>query len=790
MQRLDGLGHALEGGGHQSGQAHEPRAALAHRLHHFFGRDVPAQVQHLEAVIFQNDPHDVLADVVHVPLDGGQHDLALARAGRAVFRHRGLDLLKGGLGGAGRLQQLGQEQRALLVPRAHRVEGRDQGVVHKVQRVPAGKQRPRVGRGLPFQALLHRLHQGGVGPGGSALPGRGGCLRRGGLGRLGRHLPPGVPGDVLPALLVPPRQDAIGIDRPHHLLAGRVHDGKVEPRVHGHGQKGGVQVGPAGQPKADVGHAQHRAHPQFLLAGAQGLQRGHDVLLLGAGGQGQAVDVDVLARDAGGQGRVPDAGGNGCPLGGRLGDAPLVQGQAHHRRAVLFAQGQQLIQHRLLPVHRVDDGLAVVHPQPPLEGGGVGRIQLQRQADHALQGFHHTLHHGGLVHAGHAHIHIQDGRPALGLADGLGQDVVHVPLPDGLLEALFAGGVDPLAHHRDPVHRHILDGGAQHRGHGVGRPARLAPVKHLVQRPDKIGGGAAAAPRREQPQLPVGLHLHGEQLRGDVVAAAVRPGQAGVGLDKDGVVPRHRLAEGPRHGQDLFGAQAAVDAQSVGPEAPRGGGKAAHRAAGKGAAAGLKAHAGQHRQSAGFLAGQQGGFQLVQVGKGLAEDQVGPGLRPGPDDLGKGCHRILKGQGAGGLQQFAQRADVQSHQGAAGLRRPARAADAGGHHLGHRIPAAGQLVGRRAKSVRAEDAAARRRILRVDGFDQGGVFDVQRLGLCPQRQPRGLQHGAHGPVQQNGLACMQKFFSSHRSRLSFGIRTCPAAGSGRSRRGTRSRAPG
>ena len=118
------------------------------------------------------------------------------------------------------------------------------------------------------------------------------------------------------------------------------------------------------------------------------------------------------------------------------------------------------------------------------------------------------------------------------------------------------------------------------------------------------------------------------------------------------------------------------------------------------------------------------------------------------------------------------------------------APDARLNRLLHCIAAARQFVGRRAKGVGAEDTAARLRIRAMDGLDQGRVLDVQRLGLGPQGQARRLQHGAHGPVQQNGLACMQKFFSSHSSRLSFGIRTCPAAGSGRSRRGTRSQAPG
>ena len=65
-------------------------------------------------------------------------------------------------------------------------------------------------------------------------------------------------------------------------------------------------------------------------------------------------------------------------------DAPLVDGEADDGRAVLLAEGQDTLQHFGLAVHRVDDGLAVVDPQTPLEGVRVGGIQLQGQADDAL----------------------------------------------------------------------------------------------------------------------------------------------------------------------------------------------------------------------------------------------------------------------------------------------------------------------------------------------------------------------------------------------------------------------
>ncbi len=81
------------------------------------------------------------------------------------------------------------------------------------------------------------------------------------------------------------------------------------------------------------------------------------------------------------------------------------------------------------------------------------------------------------------------------------RNIVHIILPQCLLEALFAGGVDALAHHGDAVHVDIIHGGAQHRGHGVGRAARHTALEHPVQQPDELRRGAAAAAGGKQIQL-------------------------------------------------------------------------------------------------------------------------------------------------------------------------------------------------------------------------------------------------------------------------------------------------
>ena len=92
----------------------------------------------------------------------------------------------------------------------------------------------------------------------------------------------------------------------------------------------------------------------------------------------------------------------------------------------------------------------------------MGGVQLQGEAGHALQGLDHLLHQHRLVYAGCANVYVQDLRPGFCLTDGLLQHIVHVAFPQCLLEALFAGGVDALAHHRDAVYRDRVHRGAQH----------------------------------------------------------------------------------------------------------------------------------------------------------------------------------------------------------------------------------------------------------------------------------------------------------------------------------------
>ena len=82
------------------------------------------------AVVLQEHLHDVLSDVVDVPLDGGQDDGALVPSplGQAASEH-----VKGGLHRLGGGHELGQEQGAPLIPLPHPVQSGDDAAVDDLQ---------------------------------------------------------------------------------------------------------------------------------------------------------------------------------------------------------------------------------------------------------------------------------------------------------------------------------------------------------------------------------------------------------------------------------------------------------------------------------------------------------------------------------------------------------------------------------------------------------------------------------------------------------------------------------
>jgi hypothetical protein len=136
--------HLLQAGRDQAGQADDVGAfGLG------LGQDVlaghhHAHVHDLEVVALQDHRDDVLADVVHVALDGGDDDLALGlhvAAGVGQGLLLGLDVGQqvghGLLHHAGALDHLGQEHLAGAEQVAHHVHAGHQRAFDHVQRAPA-----------------------------------------------------------------------------------------------------------------------------------------------------------------------------------------------------------------------------------------------------------------------------------------------------------------------------------------------------------------------------------------------------------------------------------------------------------------------------------------------------------------------------------------------------------------------------------------------------------------------------------------------------------------------------
>ncbi len=90
------------------GEADRVRLVLAVRADQIFGRNFDAEIDHVVAVVLENDLDQILADVVHVALHRGEHHLgALFGVG---LLHELFEMVDGGLHGFGGLQHFGDDQ--------------------------------------------------------------------------------------------------------------------------------------------------------------------------------------------------------------------------------------------------------------------------------------------------------------------------------------------------------------------------------------------------------------------------------------------------------------------------------------------------------------------------------------------------------------------------------------------------------------------------------------------------------------------------------------------------------
>ena len=365
-----------------------------------------------------------------VALDGGHANLTLV--GNLAGGHQAFDGIEAHARGLGRGHELRQEELALVKEDSDLIEGGDKVVVDEVHGVVVGQQAFGLGRDFALASRDDHVADGvvvAVGAGG-ASSGRGvgrcglSCCRVGGdLVRIG---PAGIALDVSGRALVLNAQDAIAVDGVHKALGARVHDGGVQARAKGGGQKDRAQQRARGQAKADIRHAKRTFDAQTLLAQGHGAQDLLGLALIGRGGHDQAVDEDAVRADAVAGSLGHDALGDGEASLGGIRDAALVEREADDVGAVVGDQRKDLIHDLLLAVDRVDDGLAGVAAHGGLDGGGVGRVDLQRQERGALELLGGLLDDLDLVDLGQAHVDVQDVGALLLLADALAHHVIQV----------------------------------------------------------------------------------------------------------------------------------------------------------------------------------------------------------------------------------------------------------------------------------------------------------------------------------------------------------------------------
>lgn len=94
VQQPDGLFHGGQCGGHQGGQAHQAHPLLLNRPQDGLRRHIPAQVQHLVAVISQYGFHNIFANVMNVALHSGNDEFSLLHGHTALGGDRAPDDLE------------------------------------------------------------------------------------------------------------------------------------------------------------------------------------------------------------------------------------------------------------------------------------------------------------------------------------------------------------------------------------------------------------------------------------------------------------------------------------------------------------------------------------------------------------------------------------------------------------------------------------------------------------------------------------------------------------------------
>ena len=530
-------------------------------------RHLDAQVDDLIAVVGQDDVHQIFADVVDIPLDRRQEDLALA--GRRRPFHIRLQMGHGELHRLRRLQHLGHNQLIGVELAAYFVHSGHQRPVNHCQRLPPLQGFLQIlGQSL-FAALDNRQSQPLVQRQTAPLLG-------GGLGHLvpemggkgGYRVIAAMPDQVFRQFPFFGRNGGVAL---HHF---RVDDRQIQPGLNAMVEKNRVEHFPPGrrQAKGYIGNAQdgfsvgqgclNQPHPLNGFGGRTDI-----VGVAGAGRKNQGVKNQILLRDAvlfGKQGVGAEGDFHLALAGDGLGLVLVVVNAAHYqRRAVSPGQGGDGLEtgFPILQVHRVDDGLPLQPFQRLPNDPGVRGIQHNGGFDLFRQQVQKGGDVGQFIPVGVLQAYIEDMGAVANLAAADFGGFLKTAAPNQAAETAAAQHIGALPHnHRAGI---LVD----HQGLNAGYPGFRALHRrprgragHLPgQQADVFRAGAAAAAYHIKPAgFDEPAHGIRQHFRGFVILAILIR-QAGVGQAS------HRKAGQAGQGADVVGhklrAGGAVKAQ-------------------------------------------------------------------------------------------------------------------------------------------------------------------------------------------------------------------------------------
>ncbi len=127
-----GQHHLLRALHQQTRQADSVRLMFPEGLNELLGSNLNPEVDYVISVVTQDDLDQVLADVMHVALHGGENDLA-ARAGIGLFHER-LKVVDRSFHGLGRLQHFGNDQLIRVKEASHLGHTGHQRAVDDIER--------------------------------------------------------------------------------------------------------------------------------------------------------------------------------------------------------------------------------------------------------------------------------------------------------------------------------------------------------------------------------------------------------------------------------------------------------------------------------------------------------------------------------------------------------------------------------------------------------------------------------------------------------------------------------